>query len=150
MPMSLSRRAVLAGGAAFGLAPMPAGAAPAAIPLTVSRRSLEVNGKPASVFAIERPGGAPGVVLEPGERFAADLRNRCGEETIIHWHGQTPPVRQDGVTDTGLETPIADGAAQGYDYAPRPGTHWMHSHHGLQEQRLMAAPLIVRTAAEQR
>ena len=38
---------------------------------------------------------------------------------------------------------IAAGKSQGYDYRPTPGTHWMHSHHGLQEQALLAAPLIV-------
>ncbi|OYV35214.1 MAG: copper oxidase [Acidocella sp. 20-61-6] len=109
---------------------------------------MEVNGKAASVFAIQGADGRPGAVLAPGERFATSLVNQCGEPTIIHWHGQTPPVRQDGVTVTGYETLIADGAAQGYDFAPRSGTHWMHSHQGLQEQQLMAAPLIVRTAAE--
>ena len=31
--------------------------------------------------------------------------------------------------------------------APRPGTHWMHSHQGMQEQQLMAAPLIIRDAS---
>ena len=29
-----------------------------------------------------------------------------------------------------------------------PGTNWMHSHHSLQEQRMMAAPLIVRDPKE--
>jgi FtsP/CotA-like multicopper oxidase with cupredoxin domain len=33
---------------------------------------------------------------------------------------------------------------------PLAGTHWMHSHHGLQEQRLMTAPMIVRSAADYR
>jgi FtsP/CotA-like multicopper oxidase with cupredoxin domain len=46
--------------------------------------------------------------------------------------------------------PIADGAVEAYDYAPIPGTYWMHSHHGLQEQSLLTAPLIVRDVAELR
>lgn len=58
-------------------------------------------------------------------------------------------MRQDGVAaDTGLETVIAAGTAQTYAFAPRRVTHWMHSHHGLQGQGLMAAPLIVRTAED--
>ncbi|MDD2796097.1 multicopper oxidase family protein [Acidocella sp.] len=144
------RQVMLAGAATAAFSTLPAGrasAAPARV-LTVGKRSIEVNGKAASVFAIQGADGRPGAVLAPGERFATSLVNQCGEPTIIHWHGQTPPVRQDGVTETGYETLIADGAAQGYDFAPRPGTHWMHSHQGLQEQQLMAAPLIVRTAAE--
>ncbi len=146
------RQVMLAGAATAAFSTLQAGRASAASArvLTVGRRSIEVNGKAASVFAIEGADGGLGAVLAPGERFATSLVNQCGEPTIIHWHGQTPPVRQDGVTETGYETLIANGAAQGYDFAPRPGTHWMHSHQGLQEQQLMAAPLIVRTAAETR
>src|SRR5882724_6899094 len=45
-------------------------------------------------------------------------------------------------------TPIPAGDTQSYDYAPIVGTYWMHSHHGMQEQSLMAAPLIVRSAED--
>jgi FtsP/CotA-like multicopper oxidase with cupredoxin domain len=149
MPSFLNRRSLLAATAAFAAASI-AGVRHALaqgdpIQLTAERRILDVNGRAASVFGIRQANGTAGVVLDPGQRFAVNLVNRSGEPTIIHWHGQTPPVRQDGVADTGFETVIAADAAQAYDYAPRPGTHWMHSHHGLQEQVLMAAPLIVRT-----
>ena len=149
----LSRRRLLAAGAAaasFAVLPPVRAAAAGAIRLTAERRSLEVNGKPATVFGIRQDNGAFGIALDPGQRFAVDLRNRAGAPTIIHWHGQIPPVSQDGVTQTGLETLIPAGADQAYDYAPRGGTYWMHSHHGLQEQQLMAAPLIVRTPADLR
>ncbi|HQT76214.1 MAG TPA: multicopper oxidase domain-containing protein [Rhodopila sp.] len=150
MTMLISRRGLLASAslAAAGASGGRTAAAPGPIQLTAERRVLDVNGKPATVFALRRPDGSPGLVLDPGQRFTVDLLNRCSDPTIVHWHGQTPPTRQDGVTDTGLETLIAPGASQGYDFAPRPGTHWMHSHHGLQEQRLMAAPLVVRAAAD--
>jgi FtsP/CotA-like multicopper oxidase with cupredoxin domain len=47
------------------------------------------------------------------------------------------------------QAPLKPGAAYDYDFTlERPGTNWMHSHHGLQEQRLMAAPLIVRDPVE--
>jgi FtsP/CotA-like multicopper oxidase with cupredoxin domain len=42
-------------------------------------------------------------------------------------------------------------AGEFYDYDfpnTRSGTHWMHSHVGLQEQQLLSAPLIVRETAE--
>src|SRR5258708_10883294 len=40
---------------------------------------------------------------------------------------------------------MAPGAAADYDFPLAfPGTFWMHSHQGMQEQRLMAAPLIIR------
>jgi len=122
-------------------------AAGTSLPLTAQRRTIEVNGKPASVFGLVQANGAPGLVLDPGQRFLVNLRNRCGADTVIHWHGQTPPNPQDGVVETGSALIPSDGAYD-YDFAPRSGTHWMHSHHGLQEQQLMAAPMVVRTEAD--
>jgi FtsP/CotA-like multicopper oxidase with cupredoxin domain len=122
-------------------------AAGASLSLTAGRRTIDVNGKAASVFGLVQSNGTPGLILDPGQRFLLNLRNRSSAETIIHWHGQTPPNVQDGVVETG-STLIPPDGAQDYDFAPRAGTHWMHSHHGLQEQQLMAAPLVVRSAAD--
>ena len=89
----------------------------------------------------------PGVVLDPGQPFSVTVENRAAEATIIHWHGQTPPFLQDGVAETGGLL-IQPRSVQAYEFPARPGTHWMHSHYGLQEQALLAAPLVVRTAAD--
>ncbi|MDP3958507.1 MAG: multicopper oxidase domain-containing protein, partial [Pseudorhodobacter sp.] len=43
---------------------------------------------------------------------------------------------------------MAPGETRSYDFAPRPGTFWMHSHVVTHEMRLLAAPLIVRTAED--
>ena len=132
---------------------LPAGGrhafAATAISLTAERRVLDVKGRAASVFGIRQPSGIAGLALDPGERFLVNVSNQAGEDTVIHWHGQTPPNVQDGVIETGSPL-IKAGTQQGYDFAPRSGTHWMHSHHGLQEQQLMAAPLIVRSAEDLR
>jgi len=155
MTLALSRRRILAAaGSLASLLPFAAGRAGAAAPagpiaLAVRRRTIAVHGKPASVFGIAQPDGTTGLFLDPGQRFDVTLRNEAGEPTIIHWHGQTPPPDQDGVTEFGIP-PLAADTARAYDFAPRPGTHWMHSHYGLQEQMLMAAPLIVRTAEDLR
>ncbi len=153
MDTTLSRRRLMAGTAASllpGVLAVPArAAAMPPIGLIAERRTIDVDGRAASVFGIRQPDGTPGLVLAPGQRFTVNVLNRCGEATIVHWHGQTPPVLQDGVAETGGAI-IQTGAAQAYDFAARPGTHWMHSHHGLQEQALMAAPLIVRTAQDVR
>lgn len=148
----LTRRTLMTAGAGLVAAVALPGIGPAraaAAPLVAAKRTLEVNGKSATVFGIAGPGGRDGAVLEPGARFAFELVNDLGEETIIHWHGQTPPDKQDGVAGPGIVA-IPAGGRRAYDYAARPGTHWMHSHHGLQEQRLLAAPLIVRTAEDAR
>ncbi|PWC33268.1 multicopper oxidase domain-containing protein [Azospirillum sp. TSO35-2] len=157
MTLSLSRRrllsAAVAGGCAALLPAMPRSTlAFARVPgdpirLTIGRRLLDVNGQAASVFGILQPDGTAGLTLDAGQRFLVDLANRAGEDSVIHWHGQTPPYLQDGVADTNRPM-IPDRGTARYDFAARPGTHWMHSHHGLQEQRLMAAPLIVRSEAD--
>jgi FtsP/CotA-like multicopper oxidase with cupredoxin domain len=117
--------------------------------LTAGTRMLDVNGKPARVFGLFSPNGKPGVTLAPGERFNVDLVNRAGTSTIIHWHGQLPPWTQDGFPWP-QTPPIPAGDTQSYDFAPIPGTFWMHSHQGMQEQSLMTAPLIVHSAEDMR
>ncbi len=148
MTIDLSRRSLLASGVVLGLA-ATARPARAQSPrsLVAERRLLDIDGKSASVFALRQPDGTPGLTLEPGERFTVGLLNKTNEDTIVHWHGQTPPNVQDGVAETGSPL-IPPGGTQNYDFAARAGTHWMHSHRGLQEQQLMAAPLVVRSAED--
>ena len=43
---------------------------------------------------------------------------------------------------------LAPGESRSYDFAPHPGTHWMHAHIPEQEVGLLAAPLIVRPAED--
>lgn len=155
MAFTLSRRHLLHGTAAVaasGFLPRGIGSAVAqtAAQLSVVTRTLDVKGKSATVFGVVQGNGLSGLFLDPGQRFTVDLANRLTEDTIVHWHGQTPPVTEDGVSITGEEKLIAAGETRRYDYAPRPGTYWMHSHQGLQELQLLAAPLIVRTADDRK
>ncbi len=153
MTVKITRRRLLASASAtagaYALAGVPSLWAQSAAPirLAAERRTLDINGRAASVFALRQPDNTMGVNLAPGERFVLELANRSGEPTIVHWHGQTPPAGQDGVAETSLASPVD---TRRYDFVARPGTHWMHAHQGLQEQRLMAAPLIVRTADDTR
>src|ERR1700722_14929078 len=157
-PALLTRRQILASSVAVaGTIPFltreQAAAAPepgnAALRLTAGTRTLAVNGKPARVFGLTGPDGKPGITLSPGERFKVDLVNEAGTSTLVHWHGQLPPWKQDGFPWP-QTPPIPAGDTQSYDYAPIAGTYWMHSHHGMQEQNLMTAPLIVRSAEDMR
>src|SRR6202022_320501 len=126
-------------------APEPA----AALSLTAGTRTLSVNGKAARVFSLIGPNGKPGITLSPGEGFHVDLVNESATSPIIHWHGQLPPWTQDGFPWP-QTPPIPAGDTQSYDYAPIPGTFWMHSHQGMQEQSLMTAPLIVHSIEDMR
>jgi FtsP/CotA-like multicopper oxidase with cupredoxin domain len=112
--------------------------------LRLDRRSIEVNGKPASVFGIRQPDGTFGIRTQVGTPFHVRVQNNIDEPSLIHWHGLTPPWQQDGVP--GISgPPIPSGGSADYDFPLRfGGTFWMHSHQGLQEQLLMAAPLIIR------
>ena len=113
--------------------------------LTVGTRVLEVGGRPATVFGLTE-NGRSGIELARSEGFDVRLVNVGPEPTIIHWHGLTPPFRFDG--NTVSQDPIPPGASMDFRFdLARAGTNWMHSHLGLQEQRLLAAPLIVREDA---
>jgi FtsP/CotA-like multicopper oxidase with cupredoxin domain len=111
--------------------------------LQLQRRSIEVNGKPASVFGIRQPDGTFGIATDVGRPFRVRVENQIDEPSLIHWHGLTPPWQQDGVP--GISgPPIPPAGSAEYDFPLRfSGTFWMHSHQGLQEQSLMAAPLII-------
>lgn len=143
---SFTRRGFLAAGAATLAAtqfPIPAfGQTAAPLRLAATRRTLDIDGRAATVFGLAGPGGQ-GLVLDPGQRFRVDLSNDLPVPTIVHWHGQIPPNVQDGVPD--MPQPLlAPGETRSFDFAPLSGTHWMHSHVPIQEMQLLAAPLIVR------
>jgi FtsP/CotA-like multicopper oxidase with cupredoxin domain len=112
--------------------------------LRIARRGIEVNGKPASVLGVRQPDGTFGIRTQVGDRFRVRLENTLEEPSLIHWHGLTPPWQQDGVPGVS-GPPIPPGGSADYDFPLRfGGTFWMHSHQGLQEQLLLAAPLIIR------
>src|SRR5262249_51589849 len=149
----LSRRAFLlstlaasASGTLARAQPAPqtsAGNAPPTV-LRIERRSIEVNGKSASVLGIQQPDGTFGIRTHVGDRFRVRVQNTLNEPSLIHWHGLTPPWQQDGVPGVS-GPPIPPGGSADYDFPLRfGGTFWMHSHQGLQEQLLMSAPLIIR------
>ncbi|VWC92239.1 multicopper oxidase, type 2 [Burkholderia contaminans] len=123
------------------------GAATTPTQLAVVRRTIEVNGRAASVYGIVQPDGTSGIRLREGDMFNAILRNATPEPTSVHWHGLTPPWASDGVPNAPL-APIAAGGSRQFNFpVGRAGTYWMHAH-TLQEQQLLAAPLIVADAAQ--
>jgi FtsP/CotA-like multicopper oxidase with cupredoxin domain len=117
------------------------------IQLRVVKRTIEVNGKAANVLGVLQPNGAPGLVLDADAPFDIQLVNEMDASTLIHWHGLTPPWTLDGVPDNPAAL-LEPKQSRRYTFPAGPGgTHWMHAH-TLQEQSLLAAPLIVRTSAD--
>jgi FtsP/CotA-like multicopper oxidase with cupredoxin domain len=141
--VNMNRRTFLALSSSCLVAPA-AFASPIARPhINVETRILEVQGKAAKVYGLSVDGKAGGLYTRYGQDFTARVTNSLSDPTLIHWHGLTPPVAQDGVP--GLSGSLMSaGETRDYSFAnSRTGTHWMHSHVGLQEQQLLAAPLIV-------
>ena len=148
----MNRRTLMMGaaaGLASGLAlPRIGGASAGSVnQLVIDTRTIDVNGKAATVFGLTGPDGKPGLTLDAKGEFHITLENRLAEETMIHWHGLTPPHTYDGVPDMPVPM-LKAGQSRHFHFPVGPGgTHWMHAH-TLQEQNLLAAPLIVRTDGE--
>lgn len=100
--MSLSRCDLVTSAlATSALATAAAGAGCATTPdetpatvLQLQRRSIEVNGKSASVYGIRQPNGTAGVTTSVGDRFRVRVENQIDAPSLIHWHGMTPPWQQ--------------------------------------------------------
>jgi len=119
-----------------------------AITLRAMMRTLEVNGKAATVMGILQPNGTQGLESVVNRPFRVVLENQLAVPTAIHWHGLHPPNNEDGVP--GVTQPVVrPNESTLYDFPLIPaGTHWMHSHQGLQEAYLLAAPLIAHDPAD--
>lgn len=145
--MNPSRRSLLLGATTFAAAhALAPGAAQAAgqKTLRLQTRQIEVGGKPATRYGVAQPSGAVGLVLDEGDLFDVKVENTLKVTSGLHWHGLNPPWQQDGVPWIS-GPPIAPGQSASYKFPAVPaGTRWMHSHFGLQEQDLLAAPLIIR------
>lgn len=142
-------KALLAGGImlpfanrALGNAVAMAATSPS-LKLAAVSRTIEVNGRAATVFGLMAPDGKAGLNLNADETVNLDLMNSLTDETMIHWHGMLPKWNYDGVPDLPMPL-LKTGEERRYELpSGKPGTHWMHAH-TLQEQNLLAAPLIVR------
>jgi FtsP/CotA-like multicopper oxidase with cupredoxin domain len=145
--MQLSRRTLLAATASLAAGSTlnsPPARAAGRKTLRLQTRVIEVGGKPATRYGVFQPSGAWGLTLDEGDVFDVRLENGLDVLSGLHWHGLNPPWRQDGVPYIS-GPPVAPGKFADYNFPALPvGTRWMHSHFGLQEQNLLAAPLIVR------
>ncbi len=144
----IGRRQVLQGFASAASLPLVGSARAASSELKVISRVLDVKGKAAKVYGIVGPSGKQGLDLFFGDGFDFNVINQTDVETLIHWHGLTPPVQMDGTPMLSGPT-LAAGETRQFKFDNlNVGTHWMHSHFGLQAQKLLAAPLIVREKAD--
>lgn len=82
---------------AFLLFLLIAGQAAASAQLRVVEKTIEVNGKEAVVYSVERSNGMSGLKLNQADGFDVHLVNSLVVPTSLHWHGLMMPNRFDGV-----------------------------------------------------
>jgi FtsP/CotA-like multicopper oxidase with cupredoxin domain len=118
------------------------------IRLYVREVPLEVLGKEVTTVEIVQENGSEGLYLQKSEGFNVEVVNQLKVPTSLHWHGLILPALMDGVPFVSQE-PIPPNGTMAYKFSlVQSGTYWMHSHYGLQEQLLNAAPLIIKTPEE--
>ena len=111
--------------------------------LQVKDREIVVNGRKSQVFTITQTNGVQGLFLKKGDLFNVILENHINQPTGVHWHGILLPNNQDGVPFV-TQPPIPPGGKYAYQFPLiQSGTYWMHAHYGLEEQKLLTAPLIL-------
>jgi FtsP/CotA-like multicopper oxidase with cupredoxin domain len=114
-----------------------------AIKIAADMRTIDIDGKSSRMMGLAQADGKSALILDAARPFDVFLENKLPVPTAIHWHGLHPPNREDGVPGL-TQAPIQPGGSHRYYFPLKPsGTHWMHSHLGLQEAFLLAAPLIV-------
>jgi len=89
----------------------------------------------------------PAIEVYEGQEIVVDVINdQLVEGVTIHWHGQDQRATpwMDGVQDL-TQCPIMPGVTMRYKFTAQPvGTHWWHSHSGMQRNDGLFGALIVR------
>lgn len=100
--------------------------------------------------AIAANGQIPMPTLEFTEGDTAEIvvHNQLKESTAIHWHGLFLPNKEDGIPHL-TQMPIKPNTSFTYRFPIiQNGTHWYHSHAGLQEQIGMYGNFIMHKRAD--
>jgi CopA family copper-resistance protein len=104
--------------------------------------------KPKRAIAVNGQIPMPTLTFTEGDTAQIYVHNELKEETSLHWHGLFLPNRMDGVPFL-TQMPIKPGATYLYKFPIiQYGTHWYHSHSGLQEQIGMYGSFIMNKRKE--
>jgi len=86
----------------------------------------------------------PTLTFTEGDTAEIVVHNQLKEGTSLHWHGLYVPNKEDGVPYL-TQLPIEPNTTHVYRFPIiQSGTHWYHSHSGLQEQIGMYGSLILK------
>ena len=90
--------------------------------------------KPKRAIAVNGQIPMPTLTFTQGDIAEIYVHNELNEDTSLHWHGLFLPNKEDGVPYL-TQMPIKPGTTHKYTFPIiQNGTHWYHSHTGLQEQ----------------
>ncbi|XP_046744388.1 laccase-1-like [Diprion similis] len=115
--------------------------------LTNECQCITSDGIETSVLTVNRMLPGPSIQVCLGDKVIVDVLNQMeGMELSVHWHGiyQKKSPYYDGVPFV-TQCPIFQGNTFRYQWvAENPGTHFWHSHTGLQEMDGIYGNLIIR------
>ena len=104
--------------------------------------------KPKRAIAVNGQIPMPTLTFTEGDTAEIWVHNELKEETSLHWHGLFLPNKYDGVPFL-TQMPIKPGATYLYKFPIiQHGTHWYHSHTGLQEQIGMYGAFVMNKRKE--
>lgn len=90
----------------------------------------------------------PTLTFTEGDTAEIVVHNQLKENTSLHWHGIFLPNKEDGVPHLTQE-PIKPNTTYTYRFPIiQHGTHWYHSHSGLQEQIGMYGNFIIKKRSD--
>ncbi len=112
--------------------------------LYVKDTIVNFTGKEKRAIAVNGQIPMPTLTFTEGDTAEIHLHNKLKESTSLHWHGLFLPNKEDGVPFL-TQMPIEPNTTHIYRFKIKQhGTHWYHSHSGLQEQIGMYGSLILK------
>ncbi|MDO8368120.1 MAG: multicopper oxidase domain-containing protein [Saprospiraceae bacterium] len=105
---------------------------------------VNFTGKPRRAIAVNGQIPMPTLTFTEGDTALIYVHNELKESTSLHWHGLFLPNKEDGVPNL-TQMPIEPKSTHVYTFPIiQSGTHWYHSHSGLQEQIGMYGSFIMK------
>lgn len=109
---------------------------------------VNIGNKPKRAIAVNGQIPMPTLTFTEGDIAEIYVHNELKETTSLHWHGLFLPNKEDGVPNL-TQMPIEPGTTHKYTFPIiQHGTHWYHSHSGLQEQIGMYGSMILNKKPE--
>ncbi|UFH45763.1 multicopper oxidase domain-containing protein [Flavobacterium galactosidilyticum] len=116
--------------------------------LYVKDTLVNFSGKEKRAIAVNGQIPMPTLTFTEGDIAEIVVHNQLKESTSLHWHGLYLPNKEDGVPHL-TQMPIEPGETFTYRFPIiQNGTHWYHSHSGMQEQIGMYGSLILKKKSD--